>query len=126
MELFANAQHAASSPNLDQMTPEQLRALAAQLLSKVDTMGKGATCVISSFTNSGINFRSLVLELFSRMGVSQAEAAISEAPLIQSLGRDGRFTGRRFRVDQRFKLLQQRHCASLRVQTATHSNRSDT
>lgn len=28
-----------SSPNLDQMTPEQLRALAAQLLSKVDTMG---------------------------------------------------------------------------------------
>ena len=29
-----------SSPNLDQMTPEQLRALAAQLLSKVDTMGR--------------------------------------------------------------------------------------
>ena len=28
-----------SSPNLDQMTPEQLRALAAQLLSKVDTIG---------------------------------------------------------------------------------------
>lgn len=29
-----------SSPNLDQMTPEQLRALAAQLLSQVDTLGK--------------------------------------------------------------------------------------
>ena len=29
-----------SSPNLDQMTPEQLRALAAHLLSKVDTMGR--------------------------------------------------------------------------------------
>ncbi|HHK0532126.1 TPA: IS66 family transposase [Pseudomonas aeruginosa] len=29
-----------SSPNLDQMTPDQLRALAAQLLSKVDTMGR--------------------------------------------------------------------------------------
>ncbi|WP_413705280.1 IS66 family transposase [Pseudomonas sp. Pseusp16] len=29
-----------SSPNLDHMTPEQLRALAAQLLSKVDTMGR--------------------------------------------------------------------------------------
>ncbi|RON80753.1 IS66 family transposase [Pseudomonas fluorescens] len=29
-----------SLPNLDQMTPEQLRALAAQLLSKVDTMGR--------------------------------------------------------------------------------------
>ena len=28
-----------SLPNLDQMTPDQLRALAAQLLSKVDTMG---------------------------------------------------------------------------------------
>ncbi|ENQ7793629.1 IS66 family transposase [Pseudomonas aeruginosa] len=29
-----------SSPNLDQMTPEQLRTLAAQLLSQVDTMGR--------------------------------------------------------------------------------------
>lgn len=29
-----------STPNLDQMTPDQLRALAAQLLSKVDTMGR--------------------------------------------------------------------------------------
>ncbi|UZE09014.1 IS66 family transposase [Pseudomonas corrugata] len=29
-----------SSPNLDQMTPDQLRTLAAQLLSKVDTMGR--------------------------------------------------------------------------------------
>ncbi len=29
-----------SSPNLDQMTPDQLRALAAQLLSQVETMGK--------------------------------------------------------------------------------------
>ena len=29
-----------SSPNLDQMTPDQLRALAKQLLSKVDTMGQ--------------------------------------------------------------------------------------
>jgi hypothetical protein len=29
-----------SLPNLDQMTPDQLRALAAQLLSKVDTMGR--------------------------------------------------------------------------------------
>jgi hypothetical protein len=29
-----------SSLNLDHMTPEQLRALAAQLLSKVDTMGR--------------------------------------------------------------------------------------
>lgn len=29
-----------SSPNLDQMSPNQLRALAAQLLSQVDTMGK--------------------------------------------------------------------------------------
>ena len=29
-----------SSPNLDQLTPEQLRALAAQLLSQVDTLGK--------------------------------------------------------------------------------------
>ncbi|RYE72260.1 MAG: IS66 family transposase, partial [Oxalobacteraceae bacterium] len=28
------------SPNLDQMTSDQLRALAAQLLSKVDTMGR--------------------------------------------------------------------------------------
>lgn len=29
-----------SSPNLDHMTPDQLRAFAAQLLSQVDTMGK--------------------------------------------------------------------------------------
>lgn len=29
-----------SSPNLDQMSSDQLRALAAQLLSQVDTMGK--------------------------------------------------------------------------------------
>jgi hypothetical protein len=29
-----------SSPNLDQMTPDQLRAFAAQLMSKVDTMGR--------------------------------------------------------------------------------------
>ena len=29
-----------SLPNLDQMSPDQLRALAAQLLSQVDTMGK--------------------------------------------------------------------------------------
>ncbi|MBV7510049.1 IS66 family transposase [Pseudomonas sp. PDM25] len=29
-----------STPNLDQMTPDQLRAFAAQLLSQVDTMGK--------------------------------------------------------------------------------------
>ncbi len=29
-----------SSPNLDQMTPDQLRTLAAQLLSQVDTLGK--------------------------------------------------------------------------------------
>jgi transposase len=29
-----------SSPNLDQMTPDQLRAFAAQLLSQVETMGK--------------------------------------------------------------------------------------
>ena len=29
-----------SSPDLDQMPPDQLRALAAQLLSQVDTMGK--------------------------------------------------------------------------------------
>lgn len=85
--------------------------------TKVDTMGKGATCVISSSTNSGINFRSLVLQLFSCMGITQAEAAISEAPLIQSLGRDGLFTGRRFRVDQRFKLLQQQQNPSAEVFT---------
>ncbi|WP_206360332.1 transposase, partial [Pseudomonas viridiflava] len=29
-----------SSPNLDQMTPNQLRAFAAQLLSQVETMDK--------------------------------------------------------------------------------------
>lgn len=29
-----------STPNLDQMTPDQLRTYAAQLLSQVDTMGK--------------------------------------------------------------------------------------
>ncbi len=29
-----------SSPNLDQMTPDQLRTLAAQLMSKVDTLGR--------------------------------------------------------------------------------------
>ena len=29
-----------SSPNLDQLTAEQLRALAAQLLTQVDVMGK--------------------------------------------------------------------------------------
>ncbi len=29
-----------SSPNLDQLTAEQLRALAAQLLTQVDSMGK--------------------------------------------------------------------------------------
>ncbi|MGY2184465.1 transposase domain-containing protein, partial [Pseudomonas agarici] len=29
-----------SSPNLDQMTPDQLRAFATQLLSQVETMGK--------------------------------------------------------------------------------------
>ena len=28
-----------SSPNLDQMTPDQLRAFAAQLLSQVDSLG---------------------------------------------------------------------------------------
>jgi hypothetical protein len=28
------------SPNLDQMTPDQLRAFASQLMSKVDTMGR--------------------------------------------------------------------------------------
>ena len=83
--------------------------------TKVDTMGRGATCVISSSTESGINFRSLVLELFSRMGMSQAEAASSETRLIQSLGRDGRFTGRRFRMDQHFKLLQKQQNPSAEV-----------
>jgi hypothetical protein len=29
-----------SSPNLDQMTPDQLRAFAAQLLSRVDSLGQ--------------------------------------------------------------------------------------
>jgi mono/diheme cytochrome c family protein len=29
-----------SLPDLDQMTPEQLRALAAQLMSKVDTQSR--------------------------------------------------------------------------------------
>ncbi|MCO6060536.1 IS66 family transposase, partial [Pseudomonas sp. MOB-449] len=29
-----------ASPNLDQLTPDQLRALAAQLLTQVDMMGK--------------------------------------------------------------------------------------
>lgn len=29
-----------SLPNLDQMTPDQLRAFASQLMSKVDTMGR--------------------------------------------------------------------------------------
>jgi capsid portal protein len=29
-----------ASPNLDQLTPDQLRALAAQLLTQVDVMGK--------------------------------------------------------------------------------------
>ncbi|EMF0829950.1 IS66 family transposase, partial [Pseudomonas aeruginosa] len=29
-----------SSPNLDQMTPDQLRALAAQLMSQVDSLGQ--------------------------------------------------------------------------------------
>ena len=29
-----------SSPNLDQMSPDQLRALAAQLLSQVDSLGQ--------------------------------------------------------------------------------------
>ena len=39
MGCFGKVHGMTSSPNLDQMTPEQLRALAAQLLSKVDTMG---------------------------------------------------------------------------------------
>ena len=34
-----------SMPDLDQMTPDQLRALAAQLLSKVDTMGRKSVSV---------------------------------------------------------------------------------
>jgi transposase len=32
-----------SSPNLDQMTPDQLRAFAAQLLSQVDSLGHPLT-----------------------------------------------------------------------------------
>jgi transposase len=39
MSCFGKIHGMNSSPNLDQMTPDQLRALAAQLLSKVDTMG---------------------------------------------------------------------------------------
>ncbi len=40
MGCFGKIHGMSSSPNLDQMTPDQLRALAAQLLSKVDTMGR--------------------------------------------------------------------------------------
>jgi transposase len=40
VDRFGKIHGMTSSPNLDQMTPEQLRALAAQLLSKVDTMGR--------------------------------------------------------------------------------------
>jgi len=32
------------APDLNELTPEQLRALAAQLLSQVDTMGKKIHC----------------------------------------------------------------------------------
>jgi transposase len=37
---FGKIQLMTSLPNLDQMTTHQLRALAAQLMSKVDTMGR--------------------------------------------------------------------------------------
>nr|ASU52569.1 ISPpu30 transposase Orf3 [Pseudomonas putida] len=40
MGCFGKIHGMTSSPNLDQMTPDQLRALAKQLLSKVDTMGQ--------------------------------------------------------------------------------------
>lgn len=40
MSCFGKIHGMTSSSNLDQMTPDQLRALAAQLLSKVDTMGR--------------------------------------------------------------------------------------
>lgn len=40
MSCFGKIHGMTSLPNLDQMTPDQLRALAAQLLSKVDTMGR--------------------------------------------------------------------------------------
>ncbi len=40
MSCFGKIHSMTSSPNLDQMTPDQLRALAMQLLSKVDTMGR--------------------------------------------------------------------------------------
>jgi len=40
MRCFGKIHGMTSSPNLDQMTPDQLRTLAAQLLSKVDTMGR--------------------------------------------------------------------------------------
>ena len=33
-----------SLPDLDQMTPDQMRALTAQLMSKVDTMGRKIHC----------------------------------------------------------------------------------
>ena len=37
-----------SSPNLDQMTPDQLRAFAAQLLSQVDTDGQERSTAIET------------------------------------------------------------------------------
>jgi transposase len=40
MSCFGKIHGMTSLPNLDQMTPDQLRTLAAQLLSKVDTMGR--------------------------------------------------------------------------------------
>ena len=40
MSCFGKIHGMTSSPNLDQMTPDQLRTFAAQLLSKVDTMGR--------------------------------------------------------------------------------------
>jgi ABC-type phosphate transport system auxiliary subunit len=51
-----------SSPNLDQMSPEQLRALAAQLLSQVDTMGKKINrdqTVIEKLTHEVAQFKCL-------------------------------------------------------------------
>lgn len=74
--------------------------------SKVDPTGNGAYRVIASATASGINVQELLRVLFRLMGMTSQQAARSEDPLIQSLDKQGNFTGRRLRCDQRFKTLQ--------------------
>ena len=59
-----------SSPNLDQLTAEQLRALAAQLLTQVDAMGKHLTAVPAASSSVFTGVVGITSQQFALVGLN--------------------------------------------------------